>query len=143
MIGTIYAIREISNDKIIYVGSTNKLKPRINNHIYHCYTLKKDYPVYKYIKSIAANKSDFYSYFEFVILYTTNCESSRELNEIEQQFLNKYNDTILNAQKAFRSEEDNNEYRRKYMNQYYKENEDYRQKTIERALDRYYGLKNN
>ncbi len=126
--GIVYSINELSTNKIIYVGSTNNLKLRINNHLYFCYTLKKEYPIYKHLRAIAVTKDDFYRYFEFKILYTDNCKSIKELHEIEQQFLCKYNETILNAQKAFRSEQERLEYHKKYMNKYYYENEDYRKK---------------
>lgn len=141
MIGIVYCIREISSDKIIYVGSTTNLKARINNHIYHCYTRNKQYPLYLYIRE-KTTKDDFYKHFDFEILYTSDFQSTKELRAIEQRFLNENSETVLNKTNAFSQIEDKAEWRRQYMKKYYSENEDYRKRTIEIALNRYYS-KNN
>ena len=126
--GIIYCIREISNDKIIYVGSTvSKLKSRASSHKTDCYYFNKPYKIYQYIKNIAPDRKNFDKYFVFETLQTVNFDEKEELLKVEEQYLKTLPD-LLNQQKAFQSEEELREYMHNYRIEHREKNNEYYKK---------------
>lgn len=110
MIGTIYCIREIATDKVIYVGSTiSNLKKRISAHKTDCFIYKKPFPIYDYIRSVITAKEMFDKYFVFEILYMDVFNTKEDLFKTEEFYIKQYTD-LLNKVKAFSTKQEKVEY---------------------------------
>ena len=117
MLGIVYCIREISNNKVIYVGSTvTTLARRKNHHKTYCYKYNEQRNIYKYIRAVCPNREDFDQYFIFEVLKTVIIDSRNELLKLEQDYI--LDNSALNQIKAFRTEQEIKEYNNKRNREY-------------------------
>lgn len=136
--GIIYGIKEISNDKIIYIGSTTlELKTRVSCHKTYCYSNYKSYPVYQYIRNIAPSKKDFDKYFVFETLQNVVFNDKKELLKLEEQYIKKIPD-LLNTNKAFRTKDETLEYNRNYCIEHREQRNEYHNKYSKSEKQREY-----
>lgn len=124
MNGIVYGIKDLSSEKIIYVGSTTNLYMRKSGHISYCFTRQEDRLIYNYIRE-KTDREHFDECFAFEILYSGEFETRQELRIKEQEFI-KDKAPCCNQCKAFQTEEELKEwYRsdkwRKYMREYKRE----------------------
>ena len=139
MIGIVYCIREISSDKIIYIGSTINYYKRKAVHKTDCYKHEKQLPLYQYIHSVCPDKNDFDNYFRFDELEIVDIQNRKELRQIEEKYIRK-NTGILNQKKAFQTKDELKEYRRDYSREYSKTE---KQKEYHRDYSRDYSRENS
>lgn len=120
MIGIVYCIREISSDKIIYVGSTtHTLQQRKSHHKTYCYKYEDQRLIYQYIHSVCPDKNDFDNHFVFELLETLTINERNELRALEEKYIREI-PTVLNSIKAFRTEQEFKEYNNKRSREYQK-----------------------
>ena len=104
------------NIKEMYIGSTFNLNQRINEHKRHYkYDRSKDIKLYKFIKD--------FDNFKFEILETFECETKRQKEQKEQEYMDKLLPT-LNTQKAYITEEFKKERDKKNSKLHYAENKE-------------------
>lgn len=111
MKGFIYCIKEISANKILYIGSTKNLNERISTHKYDCFTSLDNSPLYNYIRS-KCDRNSFYNYFTFEILLEVEVKNRKELFIIEDKYINYYN--TFNQIGSYFSNDDNKKSRQNY-----------------------------
>jgi len=87
---TIYAIRELSNNEILYIGSTNNLYNRAKSHRSACYCKSAkahDNELYTYMRSKCPDRKEFNKVFEITELYKGECDNETERYRIEAGFI--------------------------------------------------------
>lgn len=108
MTGTVYCIKEIATNEVIYAGSTTQtLNHRKSAHKYNCYSSNErlnSSQVYVYIRS-KATKEEFYNKFVFVALLKKNFDNTDDLRIQEEYYINELN-PLCNSVKAYSSDED-------------------------------------
>ena len=104
------------NIKEMYIGSTFNLNQRINEHKRHYkYDRSKNIKLYKFIKD--------FENFKFEILETFECETKRQKEQKEQEYINKFLPS-LNTQKAYITEEYKKERNKNNSKNHYAENKE-------------------
>ncbi len=106
----IYCFKDV-NDEIIYVGSTNDMKKRYNNHKGVCNN-ENNYPVYQYMRDNNGIEN-----FKFKKI----CDIDEEYRRITEQF---YIDTFKPKCNTYNAIVDNKEYKKEYNKVYYEKNKD-------------------
>ena len=120
--GIIYLIKhKTCDDKKVYVGSTNNLKNRINEHKSTCNNEKSknyNYKLYQYLRE----NGGFYMY-EIIILEFYICNFKHELHDREDDYIKMY-DNNLNSKRAYLTRQEYKKRINKYAKKYYDENKD-------------------
>ena len=115
------------NIKEFYIGSTFNIQNRIRCHkSTHKNIKSKAYnkKVYKYIR-----ENGMWINFNIVILETFECETTKEKEQKEQEYINKLN-PLLNMKKAYQTKEEFLEQSKQTKKKWYENN---KQLTIDRA----------
>tara|TARA_B110000046_G_scaffold157308_1_gene168577 strand:- start:430 stop:972 length:543 start_codon:yes stop_codon:yes gene_type:complete len=118
MFQCVYSIQCLDeNIKEFYIGSTDDLQKRIENHMssYNCIN-RKNYKVYKFIRENGGLSNWVINPIEIFSFLT-----ELELRQHEQFYMDKYNPQ-LNSRRAYTNEEQRIEVEKEYSKEYYKKN---------------------
>lgn len=118
MFGIVYGIKDLSNEKIIYVGSTTNLYDRKAGHKRDCFTRQEDRLVYNYIRE-KTDRDHFDECFAFEELYSGEFETKQQLRMKEEEFITE-RAPQCNYRKAFQTEKEFKTYHREYQREYQK-----------------------
>jgi len=122
ILGIIYLIKHKTDDtKKVYVGSTNNLKNRINEHKSTCNNEKsKNYNLnlYQYIRENGGINE-----YQFIILECYVCNFKHELYYKEDDYIKIY-DNNLNSKRAYLTRQEYKKRLNEYAKKYYDENID-------------------
>ena len=119
---SIYCFKDV-NDEIIYVGSTNDMKKRYNNHKGVCNN-ENNYPVYQYMRDNNGIEN-----FKFKKI----CDIDEEYRRITEQF---YIDTFKPKCNTYNAIVDNKEYKKEYNKVYYEKNKEYKKEYDKKNKDK-------
>lgn len=103
----IYFIYKIQIAELFYIGSTKNIESRFYNHK-SCTLNGHNYKLYKLIRDNGGWEN-----VETQILLKLECDDKKDALKKEEEFRKVYN-ASLNARKAYQTEEELNEYNRKY-----------------------------
>ena len=109
--GLIYSIICKTDETLIYIGSTTNFTKRKNTHKAVCHNEKLRQHNYKVYVMIRANGG--WDNFNIIPVKEYACENNIQL-VIEEERIRKEMKANLNAQRAFRTEEEDKEYYRNY-----------------------------
>ena len=106
MKGTIYGIRSVSDNNVIYVGSTVDFERRKRDHINVCYGHYKssNLPVYSHIREICSDRENFNDYFIFDMLAEVEADNRRQIKAVENEYIEKLSPKY-NVNRAYVSRE--------------------------------------
>jgi len=119
-----------TEEKDIYIGSTNDFNRRIISHKTCCYNEKRPYS-YKYKLYTHIRYNGGFDNFEFKVVSTCDIENRKT---IEQHYIDTLKPTLNKYNACGRDIEKKKEYQKKYDKKYYKDN---KEKIVKRKKEKY------
>jgi len=127
----IYKIQHITDESLVYIGSTTEFTKRKNYHKYACYNENKKYYHYKIYQMIRENGN--WNSFTMIPIKEFPCQSSIQLKIEEEKFRLELN-ANLNMIRAYSTKEENQQQKKEHSQKTYIEN---KQQILEKQKEKF------